>query len=100
ENNIMQVNPATNIATPSSRESFNQRYYASVRTTFENIPNIELGYSMSINEYPEETFYTSSPKINLDYYFLNVFSLTADYTFNNYFNKQETVDNKYDFLNV
>lgn len=100
ENNIMQVNPATNIATPSSRESFNQRYSASIRTTFENIPNIELGYSMSINKYPEETFYTSSPKVNLDYYFLDGFSLTADYTFNKYYNKQETVDNKYDFLNA
>src|SRR5690606_42002638 len=28
------------------------------------------------------------------------FSLTADYTFNSYYNKEKTVDNQYDFLNA
>lgn len=100
ENNIIQVNPATNIATAASRTSFTQQYSASLRTTFDNIPNVEFGYAISINKYPEETSYTSSPKINLDYYFLESFSLTADYNLNNYQNKSRTLNNQFDFLNT
>ncbi len=100
KNNIIQVNPANNEMSANSRESFNQNYSASFRTAFEDVPNIELGYSIAINDYPEETFYTSSPKVSLDYYFLKGFALTADYTYNNYYNKSKTVDNEYDFLNA
>lgn len=100
ENNIMQINPATSNVTATSRDSFSQRYSAGIRTTFDNILNLELSYSISINDYPEETYYTSSPKLNLDYYFLEGFSLTADYTLNNYYNKSKTVKNDYDFLNA
>lgn len=100
KSNIMQVNPATNVASANARESLSQNYSASIRTTFEEIPNIEVEYAVSINESPEETFYRSSPKINLDYYFLNGFALTADYTLNNYYNKSKTIDNQFDFLNM
>lgn len=100
EHNIIQVNPATNNTTEASRASFSQQYSASLRTTFDNIPNVELGYAISINKYPEETSYTSSPKVNLDYYFLESFSLTADYTLNNYQNKSRTINNQFDFLNA
>src|SRR5690606_15184478 len=100
DKNIIQVNPATNVATETSRASLSQQYSASLRTTFDNAPNVELGYAISINKYPEETSYTSSPKINMDYYFLDSFSLTADYTFNNYQNKSKTINNQYDFLNT
>src|SRR5690606_36657182 len=57
-------------------------------------------YAISINKYPEETSYTSSPKVNLDYYFLESCSLTADYTLNNYQNKSKTINNQFDFLNA
>lgn len=100
EHNIIQVNPATNISKANSRASFSQQYSTSIRTTFENIPNVELGYGIAVNKYPEETYYTSSPKVNLDYYFLESFSLTADYTLNNYHNKSKTFNNQYDFLNA
>lgn len=98
--NIMQTNPATNVATVNSVESFTQNYSASIRTTFENVPNLELGYGIRISDYMNEIFYTSSPVAKLDYYFLNGFALTADYTFNSYTNKANTVDNKFDFLNA
>ena len=98
--NIMQTNPATNVTTVNSVESFTQNYSASIRTTFEDVPNLELGYGIRISDYLNEVFYTSSPRINLDYYFLKSFALTADYTYNNYTNKAGTIDNKYDFLNV
>lgn len=71
-----------------------------LRFGFEEIPNIEVEYAVSINENPEETFYRSSPKVNLDYYFLNGFALTADYTLNNYYNKSKTINNQFDFLNA
>jgi len=98
--NIMQTNPANNITTTSGRESYNQRYSASVRTTFEDVPNLELGYAISINDYPEEIYYRSTPSAKLDYYFLKGFSLTADYRFTNYYNKKKTINNKYDFLDA
>jgi len=98
--NIMQTNPANNITTASGRESYNQYYSASIRSTFEEVPNLELGYAISINDYPEEIFYRSTPSAKLDYYFLKGFSLTADYRFTNYYNKGKTIDNKYDFLDA
>ena len=98
--NIMQTNPANNETKSNPMESFSQSYAASFRTTFENAPNLSIGYGITIRDYMNETFYTSSPKVNLDYYFLDGFSLTADYTFNNYRNQSKTVDNQYDFLNA
>src|SRR5690554_3966342 len=98
--NVIQVNPATNIATNNWTESFSQNYRGSFGTSFEKYPNVELGYSITINDYLNNLFYTSSPFAKLDYYFLNGFSLTADYTFNSYYNKEKTVDNQYDFLNA
>src|SRR5690606_13721888 len=93
-------NPATNIATNNWTESFSQNYRGSFGTSFEKYPNVELGYSITINDYLNNLFYTSSPLAKLDYYFLNVFSLTADYTFNSYYNKEKTVDNQYAFMNA
>lgn len=100
KNNIMQTNPVSNITTENAIESFTQNYKVSFATVFDELPNIEVGYSMMINDYQDETFYNSSPFTKLDYYFLKGFSLTADYTFNNYSNASKTVDNKYDFLNA
>ena len=98
--NIMQTNPATNLTTANAMESFSQNYSASIRTTFEDVPNLELGYAIRISDYMDDIFYTSSPVAKLDYYFLKGFALTADYTFNSYTNKAKTIDNKYDFLNA
>lgn len=100
KNNVMQTNPQTNLTTESARESLTQNYKVSFTTVFDELPNIEVGYSMMINDYQDETFYNSSPFVKLDYYFLKGFSLTADYTFNNYSNSGKTVNNKYDFLDA
>lgn len=98
--NIMQTNPATNITTANDRESLSQNYEASVRTRFKNLPNVKLGYNFDINKYPEDIFYNQGPEFGLDYHFLEAFSFTADYEFNNYYNRHQTVTNKYDFLNA
>lgn len=98
--NVIQVNPSNNQPSNNTIEQFSQNYSVNFGTTFEQLPNIELRYSIQINDYMNDVFYTSSPKINLDYYFLNGFSFTTDYTFNSYTNKSSTIDNKFDFWNA
>src|SRR5690606_11176932 len=98
--NVIQVNPSNNQPSDNTIEQFSQNYSVNFGTTFEQLPNIELRYSIQINDYMNDVFYTSSPKINLDYYFLNGFSFTTDYTFNSYTNKSSTIDNKFDFWNA
>lgn len=98
--NVMQVNPLNNQQSIQKTEMYSHSYYVSFGTTFEKLPNIDLRYSILVNDYMNDIFYTSSPKINLDYYFLNGFSFTTDYTFNSYTNKSKTVDNKFDFWNA
>lgn len=98
--NVIQVNPLNNQESDNWTESFSQNYSVSFGTTFEKLPNLELGYSIRISDYMNEVFYTSSPSVKIDYYFLNGFSFNTDYTFNSYTNKSNTVDNKFDFWNA
>ncbi|MDO4728665.1 MAG: carboxypeptidase-like regulatory domain-containing protein [Bacteroidota bacterium] len=98
EYNVMQTNPLTNISVLNPRQSLMQNYRATIITNFEEMPNIEVGYNFGINTYPEDTFYNIGPVIGLDYHFLKAFSFTADYKLSNYYNRQKTVENNYDFL--
>ncbi len=104
ENNSLRVNPADpanpNADFVQTTESFNQTYRASLGTQFREMPNIEAGYSIGINDYAGTTFTTKQPFVKLDYYFLNGFSFTADYDFYNYSNSNGTVENQYEFLNA
>jgi CarboxypepD_reg-like domain len=90
-NNIQNNLPLTN-------ESFTQNYNLEISTNFKNLPNIEIGYNYTLNNYQNTTFYTKSPTIKLDYYFLDGFSFIADYQFYNYTNSDKTILNTYDFL--
>lgn len=80
-------------------ESFTKTYRGSLGTQFKVLPNIELGYSLTLNDYQNTTFKTKQPFAKLDYFFLKGFSFTADYNKYNYSNSQGTVNNKYEFLN-
>ncbi|RZJ71780.1 carboxypeptidase-like regulatory domain-containing protein [Flavobacterium sp.] len=104
-NNLVLVpNPGTGELDSQRRttESFTQNYRLSASTNFRKIPNLEIGYSFTVNEFTGQTFYTDQPFAKLDYYFLNAFSFVADYQFYHYYNKSGTnaVDNQYDFLNA
>jgi hypothetical protein len=80
--------------------SFTQSYRGSLGTQFKVWPNLEIGYSLSLNDYQNTVFTTKQPFAKLDYLFLKNFSFTADYNKYNYSNSQGTVNNKYEFLNA
>ena len=87
QNNLIQTN-----------ESLTQNYTIKASTNFKSLPNIELGYNYLINDYQNTKFYTKTPSIKLDYYFLDAFSFVSEYEFYNYTNNTKTVKNEYDFL--
>ncbi|CAM3996107.1 carboxypeptidase regulatory-like domain-containing protein [Flavobacterium antarcticum] len=90
----------TNLETLFTNESFTQNYSLKASTNYKNLPNLEVGYSITINEYAGSTFYTESPSAKLDYFFLKSFSFVAEYEFYNYYNKNKSVTNEYDFLSA
>ncbi|MEP2936774.1 MAG: TonB-dependent receptor [Gilvibacter sp.] len=83
-------------------ESLTQNYNASVRTSFREWPNLEVGYRMTINNYDnagfEQTFFTDRPYLKFDAQFLQDFTVTADWDFYKYTDKAETIENEYSFL--
>ena len=89
-------------AAPTDSESFTQSYTFKAATNYKDLPNIEVGYNLSVNKYSginnNSKFYTEKPFVRLDYFFLKSFSLVSEYEFYNYYNKDKTVNNKYDFL--
>ncbi|MDI9256572.1 MULTISPECIES: carboxypeptidase-like regulatory domain-containing protein [Flavobacterium] len=83
-----------------TNESFTQSYTLRASTNFKNLPNIELGYSYTINDYPNDTFFTDRPTVKLDYFFLKSFSFVSEYEFYHYYNSDKSVENEYDFLSA
>lgn len=83
---------------PQSAESFVQNYTIKASTNYKNLPNIEFGYNYLVNDYQNTKFYTKTPSVKIDYYFLDAFSFVSEYEFYNYSNNTKTVKNEYDFL--
>ncbi|RYZ81604.1 MAG: hypothetical protein EOP06_23220 [Proteobacteria bacterium] len=85
-------------------ESLTQNYTLRGSTNFKKLPNLELGYSLTVNKYTGgNQFFTDRPFAKLDYYFLDAFSFVAEYEFYHYYNKDNPdnrVDNEYDFLSA
>jgi hypothetical protein len=84
----------------SSKESFTQSYTLKTSTNYKNMPNLEIGYNIVINNYDNNIYYTDKPFAKLDYYFLNSFSFVTEYEFYHYYNTNKTVNNQYDFLSA
>jgi hypothetical protein len=84
----------------SKNESFTQSYTLKASTNYKKLPNLEVGYNVSINNYANNVYYTDRPFAKLDYYFLNSFSLVTEYEFYHYYNTEKTVNNEYDFLSA
>jgi hypothetical protein len=59
-----------------------------------------LGYGYRVNQLPNETFFTDSPTVKLDYFFLKSFSFVTEYEYFHYYNKDKTIENEYDFLSA
>lgn len=92
--------PFQNLEIRETTESFMQGYSAKLATNYKNLPNLELGYNVTINDYRQQTFYTQRPSAKLDYYFLNAFSLVSEYEFFHYNSSDKTIENEYDFLSA
>ena len=92
-NNIQNGNLQTN-------ESFTKSYTIKASTNFKKVPNLEFGFSQTINDYQGNKFTTNKPSVKLDYFFLDSFSFVSEYEYYNYFNSDKTVNNKYDFLSA
>ncbi len=90
--------------TPRVSKSFTQTYRGSLATNFRAAPNLELGYSYTVNDYNNagrlSTFYTDRPFAKLDMLFLKSFIFTADYDYYHYRDAAKTADNEYAFLNA
>lgn len=87
-------------ATLTVRESFTQTHTITAATNYKNLPNLEIGYSLTVNDYNNSKFYTDKPFVKLDYYFLKSFSFVSEYEFYHYYNGDKTVNNEYDFLSA
>ena len=83
-----------------TNESFTQNYTIKAATNFKQMPNVELGYNYLINNYQENKFFTKTPSIGLDYYFLDAFSFKSEFEFFNYSNSAKTIKNEYNFLSA
>jgi hypothetical protein len=68
------IQPILRLILYKATESFTQSYRGSLGR-FKVWPNLELGYSLSLNDYQNTTFTTKQPFAKVDYLFLKSFSL-------------------------
>ncbi|MDT8418760.1 MAG: outer membrane beta-barrel protein, partial [Lutibacter sp.] len=81
-------------------KSLSHSYQTSVASKFKNAPNFEVGYEKSFSEYSNTGSTTDRPFANMEIGFLKNFILTADYSYYNYKNDENTVKNTYSFVNA
>ena len=98
--NNIRIDQNTQQESFNSTESFTQSYTGKIATNYKEWPNLEVGYTLTMNDYNKTTFFTQQPFASLDYYFLDSFTFNAQYNYYHYSNTNKTVDNEYDFLNA
>lgn len=95
--------PRVLVSEDRASKSFIQSYKTKISSNFRTAPNFEFGYNVSISDYDQggnvSTYVTHSPFLNLDVLFLEDFTFTSRYTYNNYKDKEKTI-NKYSFLGL
>ncbi len=79
-------------------ENYLHNYNVGFSTNLKNLPNIDLSYTFSVNDSEVQTFYVDNPSVTLEYFFLDAFSFTSEYSFYHNRNKAKTIDTEYDFL--
>ena len=97
KNNNIRVNP-DNSEFVQTTESFTQNYGIDFSTNFKKMPNIELAYDFEIRDFQSQVFYVDNPSVTLEYFFLDAFSFTSEYSFYHNRDKAKTINNEYDFL--
>ena len=96
----LDADPTNNPTEVQTTESFTQNYNVRFSTNFKTLPNFGMSYGLTINDNFNDIFYTDSPAITLEYFFLNSFSFTSEYNFFHNRNKSKTIETEYDFLNA
>ncbi len=90
--------------TITTSESFTQNYRTSARSNFKEFPNFEVGYNLIINDYDNggivSQFFTHRPFANIEFNFLKDFTFKADWSYYDYSNKDNTIQNDYSFLSA
>lgn len=97
KNNNIRVNPDYSEYIQNT-ESFTQNYDIGFSTNLKKLPNIELAYDFTINDFQNQIYYVDNPSVTLEYFFLDAFSFTSEYSFYHNRNKAKTIDTEYDFL--
>ena len=91
-------------ALPNFNRSFTQNYRVAFETRFKEAPNLEIGFEKIWNDYSSNSiannFVTNRPFANIEAYFLKHFSITADYQYNAYKNRNGQTGSYYDFFNA
>lgn len=89
---------------PMESRDFTQSYEGSILSNFKKSPHLELGHSRRISAYEngkvKNMFYTNRTFANIEIGFLNVFNLTAEWSYYNYFDKEKTIKNNYSFIDA
>lgn len=95
--------PLVEVRTDRESRSFTKSLRTGISSNFRTAPNFDFGYNVTINDYNQggniSKFTTHSPYLNLDVLFLKNFTFTSRYTYNNYKNETQTLNN-YSFLDV
>ncbi len=91
------------VRTDRESRSYTKSIRTGISSNFRTAPNFDFGYNVTINDYNQggviSKFTTHSPYLNLDILFLKNFTFTSRYTYNNYKNEIQTLNN-YSFLDL
>jgi hypothetical protein len=88
----------------NNNTSFNQGYTAGIGTNFEKWPNVDVGYTFTLNDYlganAGNTFSNHRPSIELTAVFLKNFVFRSEYSYNNYGNPGADDRTSFDFFDA
>lgn len=88
----------------SESTSFTQNYQSSLVSSFKKAPNFEVGYNRIFNDYKtgnsDTQYITDRPFANVEIGFLKHFIFTADYSYYNYRDANNTIKNNYSLLDA
>ena len=83
-------------------QNFSQNYKGSILTNFKKSPHIEIGYSRGIRKFEnaelESIYLTDSPFATINYVFLRDFNFRAQWEYNDFSNKENTLEESYSFV--
>ena len=87
----------------STNENYTQTYRAGLSTNYRKAPNFDIGYRFTLQDNDQgatrSKFYTHAPSVDFDALILKRFTFRTDYTFNDFRNKEESI-NSYEFWNA